>query len=465
MNLVSPSGKDEARRIAARLDRLPMTGLTWRIVILGSLAWLIESLSIGAMGVVIPTLKSQWHLGTGAIGMLAVASTLGIVIGLVPAGQLADRFGRKTVLFWGIVEYSVLTILAAFSPSLGVLLAIRFLSGLGMGAVFPMPYAITSEFVPKNRRTTFNGIMDSALSAGYFVAPLLGLLILPRLAPDLSWRLFFIVSGLPLVLAFIIRHYLPESPRWLSRRGDRARAEEILAAIEDQVAARVGTALPAPEIGSVPEDLAEEPAGSVLRPWQTTYRRRTVVLAIAAIGTFFMFYIVMTYLPYIFAKEGFSFAHSLLFTAIITGAAIPGKLLNGLLGESLGRKWMYVVFMGVAGVAALFFGVATAAAAMVLYGCVMSFFGTGVFPVLKMTYAEQYPTTLRTTGAATVETLGRFFGGVVGSYGFPALIVGLGLGPSFDLVAVVAFVAVVVMIIYGQESKNQTLETLEARLR
>lgn len=464
MNLASSSGRDEARQIAARLDRLPMTGLTWRIVILGSLAWLIESLSIGAMGVVIPTLKTQWHLGTGAVGMLAVASTLGIVIGLVPAGQLADRFGRKTVLFWGIVEYSVLTILAAFSPNLGVLLAVRFLSGLGMGAVFPMPYAITSEFVPKNRRTTFNGVMDSALSAGYFVAPLLGLLILPRLAPDLSWRLFFIVSGLPLVLAFIIRRYLPESPRWLSRQGDKAQAEAILGAIENRVAARVGGPLPPAEVAEVPE-LADERAGSVLRPWQKAYVRRTVVLAVGAVGTFFMFYIVMTYLPYIFAKEGFSFAHSLLFTAVITGAAIPGKLLNGFLGESLGRKWMYVVFMGVAGIAALFFGVATTAFAMVLYGCVMSFFGTGVFPVLKMAYAEQYPTTLRTTGAATVETLGRFFGGVVGSYGFPALIAGIGLGRSFDLVGVVAFLAVVVMVVFGQESKNQTLETLEARLR
>ncbi len=456
-----PSGPIE--EIAARLERLPTTRFTWRIVTLGSLAFVIESLSIGAMGVVLPILKGAWALSSGMIGLLAVASTIGIIVGLIPAGRLADRYGRKAVLFWGIIEYSVLTMLAALSPNYRWLLVIRFLSGLGMGAVFPMPYSIISEFVASNRRTLFNGIMDSALSAGYFLAPLFGLAILPRLAPDLSWRIFFLTSGIPLIFAFLIRRYLPESPRWLVRSGHQERAFSVMTNIEQEVSHRLGQPLPPPRpkpvlVSAAPRDY------NLLSPWRRTHLRRTVVLASAAIGTFFMFYIVMTYLPLIFSRQGFVFAQSLWFTAIITAAAIPGKLLNGWLGESLGRKWMYVLFMVIAGAGALFFGIAHTASLMIFYGCVMSFFGTGTFPVLKIAYSEQYPTLIRTTGAATVETLGRLFGGVVGPYAFPALITAAGLGFSFDLVAVVAFLAVLIMLIFGQESKQQSLEALEAKL-
>lgn len=446
------------------MDRLPVTAYTWRVVILGSLAWVIESLSIGALGVVLPVLKHTWALGTGEVGLLAIASTIGIVVGLVPAGRLADRYGRKSVLFWGIIEYSLFTIIAAVSPNYRWLVAFRFFSGLGMGAVFPLPYAITSEFVPKHRRTAFNGLMDSSLSAGYFIAPLLGLLVLPRLPHDVAWRIFFVIAGLPLVLAFLIRRFLPESPRWLSRNGQAERAFKVLSLLETK--ARRDGRSPLAEVSANDLPPLESPAAPGIRgPWTRSMVRRTLVLSIAAIGTFFMFYIVMTYLPFIFSKEGYSFAKSLWFTAVITAAAIPGKLLNGVLGESLGRKWMYVVFMGVAGVASIFFGVARTAGLVLLYGAVMSFFGTGAFPVLKMSYAEQYPTPIRTTGAATVETLGRFFGGVVGSYAFPAMIAVAGLGRAFDLVAVVALTAVAITLGFGQESKQASLEDLEARLR
>lgn len=177
-----------------------------------------------------------------------------------------------------------------------------------------------------------------------------------------------------------------------------------------------------------------------------------------------MFYIVMTYMPTIFAGKGLSFAHSLLFTAIITGSAIPGKLLNGYLAEHFGRKFVYVVFMGLAGVGSLFFGIATTAVAMVLYACVMSFFGTGAFPALKMSYAEQYPTPIRTTGAASVETVGRFLGGVIGSYMMPVILHQNGMATGFYVVAAVTFIAVIVELFLSRETRNSTLEQLEVSL-
>lgn len=451
--------------VARRIDRLPVTSFTWRIVLLGSLAWFIESLSIGAMGVVLPVVKRTMALSAGDLGLLAVASTIGIVVGIIPAGQLADLLGRKRILIWGIVEYSVLTMLCAFSPNFVVLVILRLLSGLGMGAVFPLPYAITSEFVPLNRRTAFNGVMDASLSVGYFIAPILGLLILPRLAPALSWRVFFVVSGLPIISAWVISKYLPESPRWLVRRGQESRALEVLAIVEEETIKRSGASLPEPTSEPVAaQELSMPIRARFWMPWQRPYVRRTIVSSVAATGTFFIFYIVMTYLPLIFGQDGLTLAKSLVFAAIIIGAGIPGKLVNGWLGELWGRKAMYIIFMGIAGVGALFFGGAKTALFMIGYGCVMSFFGNGAFPSLKMSYSEQYPTPLRTTGSATVEMWGRFLGGVVGSFAFPSLIAGIGVIPSFRIVAVVCFVAVIILGGFSQETKNQSLESIEMNL-
>jgi putative MFS transporter len=459
----TPSSSD----IPSRMERLPVTRFTWMIVLLAGLAWFIESLSIGSLGVILNPLKQVMHLDPSQVGILTAASTFGIVIGLIPAGFLADRFGRKRLLVWGIVEYSVLTLLCALSPNYTVLLILRFLSGFGMGAVFPLPYAIVSEFVHSRQRTSFNGIMDAFLSVGYFIAPLLGLWILPNLPVDISWRVFFAVSALPILYAGVIHSALPESPRWLDRKGRTREAQELMHKIEQRVA-RFAAIPERP--ASIPDDpaLSDLPTGArptFATPWQSPYVRLTISRAAAATGTFFMFYIVMTYMPTIFTSKGLSFAHSLLFTAIITAAAIPGKLLNGVLAERFGRKAMYILFMGIAGVGALFFGLANSPAAMVSYACVMSFFGTGAFPALKMSYAEQYPTWMRTTGAATVETIGRFLGGVVGAYLIPVLLSAYGMAVSFYVVAAVALAAVIVELVLSVETKGATLEQLELRTR
>lgn len=452
--------------IPSRIERLPITRFTWQIVMLAGLAWFVESLSIGCLGVVLPLLKKTMTLTPGAVGLLVASATFGIVIGLIPAGNLSDKYGRKKVLVWGIIWYSIFTILSAFSQGFTLLLICRFLSGLGMGAVFPLPYAIVGEFVNSRSRAIFNGVMDACLSLGYFIAPLLGLVILPRLSPDVAWRVFFLVSGLPVIYAYLIHAYLPESPRWLLRKGREEDAEAVLSEIEARVRRFYRRELPLPEPDMVTLHASgEKPKGSIWLPWTKNYVRRTIVSSIAAIGTFFMFYIVMTYMPTIFQKEGLSYANSLIFTAIITGAAIPGKLLNGFLSEHIGRKVVYVGFMGIAGIGAMFFGITTTAVAMVTYACVMSFFGTGAFPALKMSYAEQYPTEIRTTGAATVETVGRFFGGVVGSYAMPAIINSLGLTTGFHIVAIITFAAVLVVLLGSQETKGATLEQLEQQLR
>lgn len=446
--------------IAARLERLPVTWLTWRIVIVAGLAWFTEALSIGSLGVSLPALRATLHLTPGDIGALVAFQTFGVVIGLIPAGRLADRFGRKRILIGGIIWYSLFTFLCGLAPSYDVLLGVRFLAGLGMGAIFPLPYAIVGEFVRKNHRTMFNGFMDACLSIGYFVAPLLGFVVFPHFSPTLSWRIFFMIAASPIIYAWFVYWLLPESPRWLARKGRMAEAETIVAAMEAEATRLTGKQLPAP-VAQTGMTLPAGRAAGFAQLFGPRLIGRTIARCVSATGVFFMFYVVMSYMPTIFVAHGYKFATSLIFTAIITGAAIPGKLANGWVAERLGRRAAYVIFMGAAGIGALLFGIPGSIIGTVFYACVMSFFGTGAFPALKMSLAEQYPIELRATGAATVEAVSRFFGGVVGVYALPVLLHRYGLATSFIIIAVVAFVGVAVELTSTVETRGKTLEELE----
>ena len=448
--------------IGARIDRLPLSRVTWGIVILAGLAWLTEALSIGSLGVSIPALKDTFHIGPGQIGLLVASQTFGAVIGLIPAGSLADRIGRKKVLVYGIVWYSVFTFACGLVPSYTALLIVRFLAGLGMGAVFPLPYAIVCELVPKTRRAACNGVMDAFLSAGYFIAPLLGFLVFPAFSPDYSWRVFFGIAASPILYALLIHYKLPESPRWLARKGRKEEAERAMQGLEDATRRAIGRELDPPAAVSVPNGssigLDSSQLSQIFGP---RLIKRTVVRTLSATGVFFMFYVVMTYMPTIFTEQGYKLPASLLFTAIITGAALPGKLLNGYIGELLGRRAAYVIFMGLAGVGALMFGVAGSLVGAIAYACIMSFFGTGAFPAMKMSLAEQYPLQLRATGAATVEALSRLLGGVVGGYAMPVLLHRFGTETSFVTIAVVAFIGVALELTMSMETRNKTVEELE----
>jgi putative MFS transporter len=448
-----------ADSLVARLERLPMTPYLWMLVLVAGGAWFVESLSIGATGVILPVLKPLWHLSPGQVGFLAVSSTVGVVVGLIPAGRVGDRIGRVRLLTYGIWVYSGLTLLSSLAPNYGTLVALRLLAGLGMGAVFPLPYAIVSEFVSRHRRTWLSGVLDACLSVGYFIAPLLGLLILPRVAPDLSWRLFLVAAGLPLLYALVVSRVMPESPRWLWHMGRRHEALTTLDRIEER-SQRYGP-LPPPDasVGTDRPDAVRATARQTIR----RYLGPTVVSMVGATGTFFMFYVVMTYMPTVFNQLGLSFAASLAFAALVTAAAIPGKLLNGHLSERWGRKVVFALFMGMAAVAAVLFATAPSIGWRIADGMGMSFFGTGAFPGLKMYYAEQYPTGYRVTGASSVEAVSRTLGGIVGAAMVPLAWHSVGLAPTFMIIAAMALVSVAVVALFGRETRGLTLERIAER--
>src|ERR1700744_4939033 len=209
-------------------DGVPVSrGLTGVMAIL-FLGWLVESYDIGLTGSVLPSLTALYHLNTGLKSLVSISSSAGVVLGIVPAGLLADRIGRKRVMVGGTIVYSALTFLTGFAPDIAAVIALRVLAGIAMGAVFPLPYAYGAELCPPGVRGRFTGIADSFLSVGYFLSPLLALVLIPSANDTTGWRVMFLIGGLPVVFAVLAWRYVPESPRWYEARGRWPEAEQVL---------------------------------------------------------------------------------------------------------------------------------------------------------------------------------------------------------------------------------------------
>ena len=427
------------------------------------LSWLIESYDIGLTGSVLPSLTHLYHLSTGMKSLVSISANIGIVAGIVPAGWMADRFGRKRVLVWGTVGYAVLTMAAGLAPGIGAFIVLRIAGGLAMGAVFPLPYVYGTELCPPSQRGRFTGIADAFLSVGYFLSPLLAVGLIPSTANATGWRVMFLLGGLPLVFAVVAWKLLPESPRWYESQGRTMEAGAVLDDIEARVMADVHGPLPLPSPGPVRDVRAtpDRPARPGLRAvLSRRYLRRSLMLWVTFGGTFFLFYSVQTFMPTVVHDMGFTLTSSFAFTAVIVAVSIPGKLLESWVVERWGRRPVIVTFTVLAAGAAAAFGFVRGAVPVLILGCLISFFGIGVDPAVKVYTTESYPTEMRAVGTSATEGFGRLLSGVIGPSLVPPLLDAAGVGSVFLLVAGAAMVAVMAVVFLGSETRGRTLEEI-----
>lgn len=449
---------------AARLDRLPTSKWLVTTMVILFLGWLVESYDIGLIGNVLPSLTKIYHMGSGEKSLVSISSTIGIVVGIIPAGYLADRFGRKRLFLGGIVIYSVITLATGFATSPSEVVALRLLAGLGMGAVFPMPYVLGSELCPRGLRGRFTGMADSFLSVGYFLAPLIAIWVIPS-TTSAGWRTMFFIGGIPLLYTLVIAKWLPESPRWLESKGRHAEADRVLSDIEAKV--RRSAKQPLPEPVELVDLSLVGPGTKGRVPLRTLftsrYLKRSLMLWVTFGGVFFIFYSIQIYMPTVVTKMGYSLTSAFVFTSIIVGVSIPGKYLESMVVERWGRKPVIISFTLLAAAAAFAFGFVRGAVPVILVGSFMSFFGISVDPAVKVYTAEQYPTSVRATGTNATEGFGRLISGIIGPAIVPFLLVSTGVVGVFSVVGGVAVIAVIIVATMGRETRGVSLEELNEK--
>ncbi len=444
--------------LLARLDRIPINQTIWGLIILLGVVWILEAFDIGIIAPVILLLKSNWHLQPDQTGLIGSAGTFGIVIGLLPAGRLADIYGRKRILIFGIVVFSIFTTASAISSNYDQLALFRFIAGLGQGAVFPVPYLLLSEFVNKKWRGTAVGMSNSVLGLSYALNTLAGAWVLGAFAHDVAWRVLLVMGAFPILIVPVVWKWLPESPRFLLKQGRADVVQKFVERLENESGLAHDTTLIDTNALRVLE-VTEGRRVKIFDLLKHPYLKRCFISFSALLSPFVVFYVVTIYGPVILHRMGATEHNALIYTSGLISLGIISNMIVGVVGDKIGRRATIVGVMTITAASTAVLGLPHMSRGVVILAAAFTwFFVYAGFPPSKLYMAEQFPTRLRATGSMFGESVARFSAGVILVYFIPILLNTVGMPKLFAILAVLTELCVLPILFMGTYTSGISVE-------
>ncbi|WP_218192275.1 MFS transporter [Brachybacterium avium] len=401
-----------------RLDRLPFTRKHGKLLGASGIGWALDAMDVGLISFVIAALSIHWELSKSDGSLIASAGFAGMAIGASVGGLLADRLGRRSVFAMTLLIYGLATGASALAMGVGVLIVLRFVVGLGLGAELPVASTLMSEFAPARIRGRVIVWLEAFWALGWILAAVIGTFV--AASGPTGWRWALAVGLVPAIYSLVIRLGTPESVRFLEKQGRTGEAERVVRSFEasagiDAPAGATPTtdlAADAPTASPVPADLAAAiPAADPIETtggiWSKPLRARTAGLWAVWFCINLSYYGAFIWIPTLLVDRGFDLTRSFTFTLIITLAQIPGYAVAAWLIEVFGRRWTLTVFLTGSAVAASFYGLADAEWTILAAGCALSFFNLGAWGALYAIGPELYPTRVRGTGTGAAAAFGR----------------------------------------------------------
>ncbi len=397
-----------------RLDELPFTGKHGRLLAGSGTGWALDAMDVGLISFVMAALAVQWNLTSTQLSWIGSIGFAGMAIGASVGGLLADRIGRRQVFATTLLVYGLATGAAALSTSVAMLIALRFVVGLGLGAELPVASTLVSEFAPRKIRGRVVVALEAFWAVGWILAALIGYFVVPL--NDDGWRWALAVGLVPAAYALVVRFGMPESVRFLESKGRYAEAEAIVR--EYELSAARGSSGPDPRDAAPPaeeEQGGADPAATTAQPesgprssiWAPALRARTAALWIVWFGINLSYYGAFIWLPSLLVAQGFDLVTSFGYTLIITLAQLPGYAVAAWLIEVWGRRATLATFLAGSAVSAGLFGLAETPGTIVAAGMALSFFNLGAWGALYASGPEMYPTALRGAGTGAAASFGR----------------------------------------------------------
>ena len=420
--------------IPARLDRLPWSRFHTLVVVALGITWVLDGLEVTLAGAIAPALKhsESLHFSNADIGFVSSAYLAGAVVGALGFGWLTDRLGRKRLFFITLAVYLLATAATALSWSVASFAVFRFLTGAGIGGEYTAINSTIQELVPARYR----GWTDLVINGSFWIGAALGavgsiVLLNPDVIhPGLGWRVAFLIgSGLGLII-FVMRMWIPESPRWLMTHGRVQEAEAIVAQIEASLK-KDGHSIDQ-DTGTLPRlrltTRAFTPLGEVFRTLFRDHRQRTFVgLSLMAAQAFFYNAIFFTYALVLTDFYNIQADHVGWYLLPFAAGNFLGPVLLGRLFDTVGRRPMITITYALSGLLLagsgyLFaIGVLSATGQTVAW-MVIFFFASAAASSAYLTVSETFPLEVRALAIAFFYAIGTGIGGVGGPWLFGALI-------------------------------------------
>ncbi len=373
-----------------------------RLLLIVGTAWMIDALDVALLSFMMPLLKSQWSLNETQLGFVGAVTSIGMMIGALLCGKFSDRLGRKRVLTWTLVLFSLSNFALAFAPNITWFMLIRFITGIGLGGELPVAAALIADRNVGQRRSKMLVLADSFWAYGWIIASLLAFLVIPHF----GWRVAAILTALLAVYAFVLRQHLPDD------------------------SAKTPTMTPT--------------FSTLMSP---NYKKRFMMVSLIWFIVMLTYYGIFLWLPSVLVLRGFSIVHSLGYTLAMSIAQLPGYYLAAYLIAKVSLKKLLTIYILGTIVTSLVFGLANQTTVILISGAGLSFFDLGAWGILIAITPSLFPQAIRGTAMGSAQSVGRL-GATIGPFMVGWLLdLKFGISGVFGLFVGLLLIAIVVLII------------------
>jgi len=409
----------------------------YQILLMSWAGWVFDFYDLILYTFLLIPIGKELHFSNIELSYILGASLTATAVGGVVFGVLSDRYGRKSVLQWTILTYSVGTFLSGLASNLELLMIFRVITGLGVGGEWATGQTYVGETFPPKVRGRYGAFMQTGAPIGVALASIVGGFV----APAIGWRACFFISVLPALLVIFIRKRLPESDMWLERK--RLIAEGALSG----------------------EALASESSNKFFMLFSKTYRRLFALSLILAVFDMSAYWFTYSWLPgYLYQQRQFSMAKSAIWMLVTQTGGFLGYFTFGFVADKFGRRPAYSIYSCIMALGlvmiTLMWNVVIIYPPLVLSFMFLVGLGTGMFGGYGPLFSELFPTTIRNTAMGSAFNLARgvqFFTPVI----IAVIAKKYGLGGGISLAALFALLTGAWIWTFP-ETKGRKLAVLQA---
>lgn len=399
---------------------------------------LLDGYVLGIVGPSLALANKELHLPALSQGLIAASALIGVFIGGIFFGNLADRYGRRPVFSWNLSAFVILSLLQFFVQEVWQLVVLRLALGLAIGVEYAVGTSVLAEFSRRKGRGVLLGSFAVGWQVGFTIAFIVGALYTGD-----DWRFLLATSAIPAIITFLLRMRLPETPMWLKARGREAEARAI-------VTKHFGAEFAIPEVELEAKQASPRELFTRESWKQTLY---SGFFWFCQVGPFFA---IFTFMTPVFSSLGVQDGHAV--DMWLNMIQIAGALFGLLLIHWLSRRGFVISTFAVMFAALLALGLLPGAPiwiVVLLFGLYM-FVAPAANNIQYVYPAEIFDTNLRSTGVGYSAAFSRI-SAATAVYLLPYALERFGVSATLIIMSIFPLLGLILSVLWAPETKTKLL--------
>jgi MFS transporter, AAHS family, 4-hydroxybenzoate transporter len=397
--------------INATIERIGLQRLAIFVLTLAFVMMMADGYDFGTLSLAAPAILKEWKIARTEMGAVFSITFIGLLVGSLIYGWIADRFGRRFTIIFGVFNFAIPILLTIWATTVTQLSILRFIGGVGMGGIVPIAYTLVSEYAPRRMRSTVTVITN----AGYNIGAALGGLIAAVSIPAYGWQSLYVIGAVfSFIMAAVMILWLPDSLWYLAQKHpDSPQLRRLAERLIGQPVAP-GTPIVAVDPS---EDRSQKASGreGFLRLFEGSRAWATILLWLLFISDSLGFFFLASWLPVVMGDAGVAPSTASLMASLFVFAGLVGGFLIMRFLDSVGPIALIALpiiggpaelVMGIHGLWQTYLLVSIAVAGICLAGIHMAVYAIAV---------RFYPPSIRGVGMSSATAWGRA-GGIVAPY-------------------------------------------------